>query len=136
MKIDSIQYIDELIELNLPRDDFALGGSCPLVIRGLKEKNNDIDIIVTSKLWSELAKKYPITIIDINGEKRELIAIGNIEAILNPAGIGESEDIVGRADTICGYKFVTLDDVITWKEYLNREKDIVDIKLVKENYQN
>jgi len=55
MKIDIL--LAELDKLNLPDDQYAITSSGPLAIRGIREAN-DLDIIVTPKVWTELSKKY------------------------------------------------------------------------------
>jgi len=51
------KLLQELKKLNLPNDQYAIYGSGPLAIRGLKEIH-DLDVIVTDELYQELAKKY------------------------------------------------------------------------------
>ena len=38
-----LRCMDTLKELNISKDDFVIYGSAPMVLRGLKEKNNDSD---------------------------------------------------------------------------------------------
>ncbi|MBU4381382.1 hypothetical protein L6255_02740 [Candidatus Parcubacteria bacterium] len=51
MKIDIL--LEELDKLNLPKDQYAITSSGSLAIRGIREAN-DLDIIVTPKVWKEL----------------------------------------------------------------------------------
>ena len=39
-----LRCMDTLKALNIPKEDFVIYGSAPMVLRGLKEKNNDSDI--------------------------------------------------------------------------------------------
>lgn len=133
MDLKRLIYFDELEQLNLPRDEFAIYGSAPLAIRGLKEKIDDIDIVVKKKLWDELILKYPITIKDFGNEKREFIIIGNIDiCYLMAAFYEDSEKVIDRADIILGYRFVNLDDTKFWKSYLGRDKDRKDIEKIEQ----
>lgn len=52
------KQLAELKKLNLPKDKYAIFGSGPLAINGIRD-SDDIDIIVKSEVWDELAKKYP-----------------------------------------------------------------------------
>ena len=54
-----LRCMDTLKELNIPKEDFVIYGSAPMVLRGLKEKNNDLDVLVRSSLWEQLSVKYP-----------------------------------------------------------------------------
>ena len=51
--------MDTLKELNIPKEDCVIYGSAPMVLRGLKEKNNDLDVLVKDSLWEKLSVKYP-----------------------------------------------------------------------------
>ena len=133
MDLNQLLHFDELIKLNLPKNDFAIYGTAPLAIRGLKEKINDIDIVVKKRLWDELILKYPVTIKDFGDEKRAFITIGNIEICYSMVAFEEkSEEVINRADVISGYRFVNLEDTKFWKSYLSRDKDIKDIEKINE----
>ena len=66
-----MKYLQELKQLNLPADQFAVFGSGPLAIRNIRE-SNDIDLIVKEKLWQKLSQKYKV-------EDNKKIQIGKIE---------------------------------------------------------
>ncbi|MGM0482836.1 MAG: hypothetical protein ACQEP6_03180, partial [Patescibacteria group bacterium] len=44
-------------KLDLPKDSYAIFGSGPLAVRGLKVLN-DIDVVVTDEFFTTLAEKY------------------------------------------------------------------------------
>ena len=48
-----MKYLDELAKLGLPKYQFAIFGSGPMGIRGLRECD-DLDIIVKPDLWNKL----------------------------------------------------------------------------------
>jgi len=119
------KFLEELKELNLPDKEYAIFGSGPLAIRGMREPE-DLDIIVTKELYEKLKEKYP--------EKDRGIFINNIEIISPDASIVENpEEIIKRAELIKGFRFTLLKDIIAWKKNMKRPKDINDIKLI-ENY--
>ena len=131
MDLKNLIYFDELKKLDLPKDEFAIYGTAPLAIRGLKGKIDDIDIVVKKRLWDELKLKYPVNIKDFENEKREFIVIGNIEICYSMVAFTiNSEKVIDRADIINGYRFVNLEDTKFWKSYLSREKDLKDIELI------
>ena len=72
-----IKYLDELKSLNLPKGKFAIFGSGPLSVRGLRE-NEDLDVLVTPDLWNELAEEYPIT---TKKGRPDSIYIGHIQIL-------------------------------------------------------
>jgi len=54
-----MRYLDELRDLNLPKEEFVIFGTGPMAIRGLKE-NNDLDIVVCENLWNKLIKNIQL----------------------------------------------------------------------------
>ena len=65
MKIRKLRYIDKLEQLNISKNDMVIYGSAPLVIRGLKGKNDDLDVLVKEEVWNKLKADYPN---NINGD--------------------------------------------------------------------
>ena len=47
------ELLKKVKELNLPQNQYAIFGSGPLAIRGIRD-SNDIDLIVKKKLWNKL----------------------------------------------------------------------------------
>jgi len=132
MKLDIL--LAELDKLNFPKDQYAITSSGPLAIRGIREAN-DLDIIVSLKLWAELLKKYPV-----KKEGFESIEIGNIQILWKGSFFTDSkvatvEEQIKTADVIKGYRFVNLDLIKKFKKISGREKDKRDLELIK-NYEN
>ncbi len=116
--------LEELDHLNLPKKDYAITGSGPLAIRNIREAD-DVDVVVRKELWEKLIKKY--TPFD---ERR--ILIGNIEIWGDFINLTHRMDeVINNSELIEGYPFVTLQDTLSWKKFLNREKDQKDITLVE-----
>lgn len=123
-----IKYLDELKDLNLPKEKFAIFGSGPLAIRNIREAH-DVDIIVKRDLWDILVEKYPQ---QIEGQSKT-IKIGNIEIRNDWVNLSDRiDEMIDSAQTIENFPFVGLNYVLEWKEYVKRDKDINDIKLIKE----
>ena len=121
------ELLSQLKRLNLPNEQYAVFGSGPLAIRGLRE-SNDIDIIVKPRLWKELIKKYPV----YNKEKLS-IKVGDIEIFNNwLPWIKDSETLIDDADIFNGIRFVKLKYVLIWKKAFGREKDKEDIRLIED----
>lgn len=132
-----MKYLNELKKLNLPKGKYAVFGSGPLAIRGLRE-NKDIDIMVKSGLWKELKKKYPDRIKKTKDNKAESIHLGNIEILeINyqdwSSFIDDPNKLIDQAEIIQGFPFVKLDHLLECKKIMNREKDWKDIELIN-NY--
>ncbi len=129
MRFDKL--LKELDALNLPRDQYAITASGPLAVRGIRE-SNDIDIIVTKELWRELSEEHGVT-----KEEFETINVGNIQilgdgSIFSNPGLETTKKQIKDADVINGRRYVKLETVKKFKEAMDRDKDIRDIKLIDE----
>lgn len=127
------ELLNKLKFLNLPISEYAIFGSAPLGIRGIRETNYDLDLIVKPRLWKELKKKYEVS--KFKGEKEEVIVIKideNIE-VYNSWGewFKDLNLLIDSAEIIQGFPFVKLKYVLDWKIKFNREKDKQDVKLIK-----
>lgn len=126
------RLLKEVVQLNLPKDKYAITSSGSLAMRGIREAN-DLDLIVTSDLWDELREKYPV---EVNGVLH-CIKIGNIEIVgegscFTDHGIATAEQQISEADIIEGYPCVRLDYVSRFKLLMGREKDLRDIQFIDE----
>lgn len=124
--------IAQLDKLNLPNNQYAITSSGALAVRKIREAH-DIDIIVTEKLWNELAKKYSIE----KGKDCDNIFIGDIQ-IMGNFYIKPEEDKypvneqINTADIIAGKRYVNLDIIKFYKQKWGRPKDFQDIKMIDE----
>lgn len=117
----------ELERLNLPTYKFAVFGSGPMAVRGLR-KLNDIDVIAKSDLWEELALKH-----GIDNKEKGLIKIGEIEIFKSWTKLDVFVDeLIDIADLFNGIRFVKLKYVLEWKRNMGRPKDLEDIKLIED----
>jgi len=133
-KKDFEKKLKELKKLNLPKGKYALFGSCPLGIRGIR-KCRDIDVIVDEPLWQEYKNKkdweYKIT---KNGI--EHLSKGIIEFWHNwLPWYSKIDNFIKNADIIEGIPFVKLKYFLEWKTKFGREKDKSDVELLN-NYLN
>lgn len=120
-----MKFIEELRNLNLPVSQYAVFGSGPLAIRGLRE-NNDIDIVVSPDLFHKLSKEYP-------NRGHGLALSQNVDAFVNWDFVSmKPEDILSHSEIIDGISFAKMELVLELKKRMNRDKDISDIKLIEE----
>ena len=120
------ELLRKLKRFNLPESKFAIFGSGPLGVRGLRQIR-DLDVIVTNDLWAELSAKFPVE--DLGTHKR--ITLGNIEVLSKPVLDFSAEDLIAEADVIKGTRFVTLERTLEWKKKMGRKKDIEDVNLIE-----
>ncbi|HEC94326.1 MAG TPA: hypothetical protein ENI56_03120 [Candidatus Kaiserbacteria bacterium] len=125
-----MKYLDELKSLNLPQLQFAIFGSGPMAIRGIRE-SNDIDVIVKQNLWKTLVNRYQSSLQD----NPPCLKICNIEIYKKwPVVTDTIDELIDSAEKIKDFPFVQLKYVIEWKKYSGRKKDLKDIELL-EKYQ-
>jgi hypothetical protein len=55
--VNNKKLFQRVKELGLPAREYALFGSAPICVRGLKDCSHDIDIIVTEDIWNDYLKK-------------------------------------------------------------------------------
>ena len=121
------ELLDKLAELELPSDQYAIYGSGPLAIRGIRE-GRDLDVVVRDEYYRTLIQKYPEKEkgkIEMNNGKIEIFPAWN-------SLLDDPEEVIDRAESIEGFKFVLLEDIMEWKRKMGREKDREDIRLIKE----
>lgn len=116
--------LQKLKELKIPNYEYAIYGSGPLAIRGIR-KAKDLDLFVKEKTYKKLLKKY-----------KEIqpghIKIGKIEIFsIKNSYVDNPIYVINKADTIKGFKFIRLTDLIKFKKKLGRKKDYKDIELIK-----
>lgn len=126
------ELLNELEQLNLPKNQYALFGSWPLWMRWLRACN-DIDLIVTKNLWNSLVEKYPD---NLQTTPYVAFEIWNIEIIQSCHILTDRiEEMIENADIIDGFPCIKLEYLLEWKEFMWREKDLRDVEIIK-NYQN
>jgi len=119
-------------DLKLPLGKYALFGSAPLGVRGLKECS-DVDLIVTEDLWQKYKDKpgwkYKIT---EKGVEHIEVDDGDIEIWHDWRPWYQDVTLfIDSAEMINGLPFVKLEYLIEWKKKFGREKDLKDLKAVE-----
>ncbi|MBI1968375.1 hypothetical protein HYS49_00530 [Candidatus Woesearchaeota archaeon] len=117
-------FLQELKALHLPIDEYAIFGSGPLAIRGIRDCN-DLDIMVSARLWEELYIQYAPA-----GKK---IEVGRIELWRDWMpwfSSAEVDEIIASAERIDNLPFAPLPYVIELKKRMGREKDQQDLALI------
>lgn len=120
---------NQLKQLNFPKGKFAIFGSAPMAVRGIR-KSNDLDIIVTQDLWNDLVKLYPNSLIESPYTALEIWGIEVFKTWLELTN--KIDEMIKNADIINDLPFVKLEYVLEWKKSMWREKDLKDIELVNQ----
>ncbi|HUO50057.1 MAG TPA: hypothetical protein VMU25_00580 [Candidatus Paceibacterota bacterium] len=125
-----MSFVDDVKKLNLPAGAYAVFGSGPMVVRGIRE-SRDIDIVVTPQLFDELGKN-PAWAKDQIRDHHPVLRKGNVEIFKTWAPDSwDIEGLIRDAEMFDGVPFVKLDAVIEWKTLRNEQKDKEDIALIE-----
>lgn len=125
------ELFDEVRALGLPDGGYALFGSTPMGIRGIKECR-DADILTTEGLWAEFEGKEG-WVAGTTDEGSRFLSKGNLELWKDWApGEWDVMELIGEAETIEGLRFVRLETVREWKARRGKEKDLRDIAAIDE----
>ena len=98
-----------LSEYDLPDGDYAIFGSAPLMVLGVIESVNDLDVIIRPSKWPFAGK----------GEYRT----DEIEFFDNWPGFDIDDLIDNHTFEHKGFLFVNPNEVIKYKKNLKRDKD-------------
>ncbi|TAK89125.1 hypothetical protein EPO04_03430 [Patescibacteria group bacterium] len=126
------QLITDVKSLNLPTGSYALFGSAPIIVRGIREASHDIDIVVKQSVWDEYKGKPEWVTKPMDDSDEYLEWDGHNIELWRTWGPGEwdLEEIIGSAEIIDGLQYVKLETVLAWKQRNGRPKDVKDIELI------
>ena len=117
-------------ELKLPEGKYALFGSAPMGIRGIKDCH-DIDIIIAEDLWNTY-RLNPDWKFGMTENGSEYLSCGDIKLWYTwTPWYSDIENLIAEAEIIDGLPFVRLERVLEWKKKYSREKDLKDIEIIE-----
>lgn len=116
-KLELINLIDSM---ELDKDEFIVLSSSALVLRGIMESANDLDIAVTNKGLEYLNNKYNLIKKDNDWYK----VTDDIECVL--------DNMKGKKELLGNYYVQDINDYLEYLKSSNREKDKLRIPMVEE----
>lgn len=120
-------------ELDLDPRDFVIFGSGPMLAHGLRHDIHDLDIVARGPAWRRVAEHGCPGTGSINGAPMALFWDGLIQFSRGWISADwDSDDLIDRAETIQGWPFARLTDVLAYKQVLLRPKDYPDIAVLYE----
>ena len=114
---------DELKKISFDIKEYWVTSGAAMVLYGVKKETRDIDLGCTSKLAEKLQKEGYYTEVLVDGTRRIQLS-ETIEIFENWV-----EDKVVMIE---GIPVVSVEGIILMKEKLGRDKDLIDICLIKE----
>lgn len=121
-----------LRSLNLPDGGYAVFGSGPLIVRGIIEATNDIDVVSRGAAWERACElgelvnlvEYDVEIVSFLDRA---ITIGTSWAY----GDVDIDAVIDTADIIDGLPFARLEHVVRYKNIAGRPKDLEHLRLLE-----
>lgn len=122
------EIFDQLRALSLPGHDYAVFGSGPLLVRGIIDAVNDLDVLCRGEVWALVSHLADSRTVE-NGES--VVAIGSI-SFGTRWGLGtfDEDDLIDSAEIIDGLPFVALEHVVAYKEIARRPKDLAHLEMI------
>lgn len=124
------KFLEQLDELNLDPQEYFVASSGTLAVKGIRDCN-DLDLVVTKELFKDLEQKFPETKRD--NDYCEIVSYKDIEFLYITKGdptYSPSEQLQS-AEIIHGKRFQNLEMVKFFKKLSGRDKDLVDLELIK-----
>jgi len=120
--------IVELRRLRLPRSDFIIAGSGPLLAHGIRDDITDLDVVLRGRAWDIVRGLGPVGTAPWEGVRRVMLADGRLE-MLNGwfPSMWDLDDFISTREVLHGLPFAPLERVLRWKRRLGRAKDIADV---------
>lgn len=132
-KMSNENLFQKVKRLKLPAGEYALFGSAPMGIRGMRNCH-DVDIIVTKKLWERYSKKKDWELIKSSDKNKYSDGLRNdsIELWKDWWLDYDVSELIKEAEIIDDLPFVGLEKVLEWKKFIARDKDMGDVKIIEE----
>lgn len=121
--MNKIEYLKKLDELNLDKNKYCIISGGVMLLYGLKQTTNDIDIQILPEYFEELKTRFNFKKSDKFSYLYEM-ADGVEAAVLH----FEPKDV----EIIDGYPVELLEKELEWKIANKREKDKESISIIKE----
>jgi hypothetical protein len=119
--------------LYLDRHDFVIFGSGPLLAHGLRSDIHDLDIVARGPAWRHVSRYGCPGTGSVNGAPMAVFWNGLIQFSQEwISAEWDADDLIDRAETIQGWPFAGLADVLAYKQRLLRPKDHPDIALLRQ----
>ena len=122
-----------LRSLELPLGDYAVFGSGPLIVRGIIEATNDLDVVSRGRAWEHALSRGFLVLLPDGDEI--VSCFGGAVTIGRSWAYGDFDidELINTADVIDGIPFVRLEHVVRYKEIAARQKDLTHLRLLAEH---
>ncbi len=130
--MNSAEAFELLRAIDLPRGDYAVFGSGPLLVRGIIDDARDIDVIARGPAWEQALEQGDLTYlpeedITVAWFFGGMLTVGASWAF----GAVDIDDLIDTAEIVDGVPFVRLEHVVAYKRIAGREKDHRHLQLIE-----
>ncbi len=132
--LDKAAIVKKMKELNLPTDQYLVLSGGSLAAHGIRQ-TSDIDIVADEDLFAQLKKTGQWKLTKRYQDETEFLEgeVVDIASRLEWSDYQTTFSVArSRADIIEGVPFMSLDDLIEFKQAMSREKDFADIASINE----
>ena len=120
-------------ELDLDVRDLVIFGSGPLLAHGLRYGIHDLDVVARGPAWRRVWEHGCRGTGGFNGAPMVTFWNGLIQFSQGWISADwDADDLIDRAETIQGWPFARLTDVLAYKRILLRPKDYPDIAALRQ----
>lgn len=131
--MDRHRLFDFVRELGFPVGDYVIYGSGPLIVRGVIEATNDLDIVSRGAAWERACELEELTFLEDHGVEIVSFLGGAITFGRSWAyGDIDIDDLIETAQVIEGLPFARLEYVIAYKEAAARPKDLRHLAAIRD----
>lgn len=123
--MNKIELLNLLEELNFPKDEYYVLSGASLVLRGIREEANDLDLCISEELFKQIKDKYNLT-----EEKKNECGFYKINDNLEIV-VDKKEDF--KMEIGEKYNLEDLQTILDFKIKRNKPKDQKDIENIKKH---
>ena len=127
------ELFELLRSMAIPTGHYAVFGSGPLLVRGIIESVNDLDVICRGPAWSRARELGPL--VDLDYEFVRIVSAHDGAITFGTTwGYGSFDltDLIDTADIMLDLPFVRLEHVIEYKRVADRPKDRTHLDLIEQ----
>ena len=126
------EALSMLADIGLPVGDHAVFGSGPLLVRGIIDDANDLDVVARGAAWGVACNLgtmlyLPDHEVTVASFYDGAVTVGTTWAI----GDFDINAVIDTAEMFDGVPFAALDHVVAYKEVAGRPKDIEHLRLIR-----
>lgn len=120
------RVVELVTALDLPAAHFAVFGSAPMLVAGLRADVSDVDLLARGPAWRQLTAQASVTSTESGCGLRVPLFGGAVEAFDRWPGM-DTDALIDAADLAYGLRWVQLGAVLAFKRRAGRVKDRADV---------